>query len=232
MLTQTPFRILAGMLGISLAVHGVLLISLHPAEPVVPEVALSIRLGPSSSTGVSAPAIVSTASVSPVHAPAMRPVAPAVLPLPVLTAKSVAAQAIVSTVSPAVPHPAANAAPAATTVGTSPSTAPGTLAASPGISGTAAESVTPARFLGDAQNPPYPERSRQMGEHGKVVVRVRVSADGQVGEVTVVQSSGYPALDQSAADFVRRGPFYPAHRASAAIDSRVRLSVTFNLDPP
>jgi protein TonB len=220
------------MLGISLAVHGVLLISLHPAEPVVPEVALSIRLGPSPSTGVSAPAIVSTASASPVHATAIQPVAPAVLPLPVVTSKSVATPAVVSPATPAAPHPVANAAPATTAAGAPSSPTPGTLTANPATSGTAAESVAPARFLGDAQNPPYPERSRQMGEHGKVVVRVRVGADGQVSDVTVVQSSGYPALDQSAADFVRRGPFYPAHRASAAIDSRVRLSVTFNLDPP
>ena len=48
-----------------------------------------------------------------------------------------------------------------------------------------------AEYLRNPQ-PEYPERSRENGEEGTVMLRVGVSAAGRASEVTVAASSGYP----------------------------------------
>jgi TonB family protein len=49
----------------------------------------------------------------------------------------------------------------------------------------------------------YPALSIQNGEQGEVALRLRILADGTVGRVEVVDSSGYPRLDQSAMSMVK-----------------------------
>ncbi|MBB3180304.1 energy transducer TonB [Variovorax sp. Sphag1AA] len=56
---------------------------------------------------------------------------------------------------------------------------------------------------------PYPAESREKGEQGTVLLRVRTTPDGRPAAVEVKQSSGYPRLDRSAVDTVSKWQFKP-----------------------
>lgn len=56
---------------------------------------------------------------------------------------------------------------------------------------------------------PYPAESREKGEQGTVLLRVRTTPDGRPAAVEVKQSSGYPRLDRAAADTVWKWQFKP-----------------------
>jgi len=61
-------------------------------------------------------------------------------------------------------------------------------------------------------NPPnaiYPARSRRAGEQGRVVVRVLIDTTGRPAQVSLSQSSGHPALDESALSAVRASLLRP-----------------------
>jgi protein TonB len=70
---------------------------------------------------------------------------------------------------------------------------------------------TDADYL-DNPPPPYPPMSRRLGEQGKVVVRVLISAEGTARDAVVRQSSGYPRLDQAALETVRKWRYVPGKR--------------------
>jgi len=57
--------------------------------------------------------------------------------------------------------------------------------------------------------PVYPLASRRKGEEGEVRLLVGVGKNGRAASVEVVQTSGYPALDDSAVYAVRRWLFAP-----------------------
>ena len=80
-------------------------------------------------------------------------------------------------------------------------------------------------------NPPpaYPASSRQQGEEGRVLLNVMINSDGKPEVVQIKRSSGYPALDQSAADTVRRWRFTPAKRDDRPVDAWVTVPIVFRL---
>ena len=61
----------------------------------------------------------------------------------------------------------------------------------------------------DRPNPIYPARSRRAGEKGTVTIRVLIDTSGRPAQVNVQTSSGFPALDESAASAVRAARFRP-----------------------
>lgn len=61
-------------------------------------------------------------------------------------------------------------------------------------------------------SPGYPPLSRRMGEEGKVVLRVLISADGKPEKIEIHKSSGYERLDRHAQDTVQRWRFVPGKR--------------------
>ena len=69
-----------------------------------------------------------------------------------------------------------------------------------------------------------------MGEEGKVLLKVRVSAQGTALDVAISKSSGFPRLDAAAQDAVARWRFVPARRGDEAVDSSVVVPITFALD--
>ena len=92
---------------------------------------------------------------------------------------------------------------------------------------------TPARFDASYLNnpaPPYPPASRRLGEEGKVILRVRVSPEGNAEEAEVKISSGSPRLDDSARRTVRRWQFIPARRGGTAVESWVLVPILFKLE--
>lgn len=93
--------------------------------------------------------------------------------------------------------------------------------------------VVPPRFNADyLQNPapPYPSLSRRMGEQGKVILRVLVSADGNPDKVELRKSSGWTRLDQSALETVKRWKFIPARQGDHAIPAWVLVPISFTLE--
>ncbi len=78
--------------------------------------------------------------------------------------------------------------------------------------------------------PSYPRLSRKIGEEGRVLLKVLVSAEGAANTVNVEKSSGYTRLDQAAIDAVKRWKFIPARKGSQALSAYVLVPIQFSLD--
>lgn len=81
----------------------------------------------------------------------------------------------------------------------------------------------------DNPKPAYPAISRRLAEQGRVVLRVRVEADGRAADVQLHASSGSPRLDQSALDTVRRWKFVPARLGQTPTAAWVLVPIAFTL---
>ena len=88
-----------------------------------------------------------------------------------------------------------------------------------------------ARPIGGYQvKPRYPESARRRGIEGTVLLKMRITAQGRVEDVQVVRSAGYPDLDESAIEAVRRWRFEPARRNGEPVaEEAVLLPVVFQL---
>lgn len=89
-----------------------------------------------------------------------------------------------------------------------------------------------ARFDADyLQNPKptYPHASRRLGEEGKVLLRVFVSADGSPEKIELRSSSGFHRLDHAAQEAVSRWRFVPAKRGDQAVTAWVVVPIVFSL---
>lgn len=90
-----------------------------------------------------------------------------------------------------------------------------------------------ARFDADYLHNPkpvYPALARRQGEEGKVLLKVRVSAQGTALDVAVSKSSGYGRLDNAALEAVAQWRFVPAKRGDETVDSSVIVPITFALE--
>jgi protein TonB len=93
--------------------------------------------------------------------------------------------------------------------------------------------VTPPIFTADyLENPPpqYPSMSRRLGEQGRVILRVLVSAGGNADEIQVRESSGHARLDNAARDTVRGWRFVPAKRGETPVPAWVLIPISFRLE--
>lgn len=77
--------------------------------------------------------------------------------------------------------------------------------------------------------PTYPIASRRMGEEGSVTLSVHVLADGTVAAVQLKKSSGYPRLDASAMQAVKKWRYIPARQGNTPIPYWYTQTVTFSL---
>jgi TonB family protein len=146
----------------------------------------------------------------------------------------------------APPKPAAPAAPRAAPPAraAAPVTGPATNAPPPPLFGQGTQplvvpgaarvigAVSPPGLLPGVRNPEpeYPLASRQRGEAGEVGVVIQVGESGQAVGVQVSQSSGYPALDESARRAVMRWRFKPAMRDGVPVPGTIRTRVHFRLN--
>ncbi len=79
--------------------------------------------------------------------------------------------------------------------------------------------------------PPYPRNSRRLGEEGEVLLEVLILEDGTVGEIRVLKSSGYPRLDASALNAVKRWRYEPARLGGKPIAYRHVQPIQFVFKP-
>jgi protein TonB len=89
-----------------------------------------------------------------------------------------------------------------------------------------------ARFDADyLQNPKpaYPHISKRLGEEGKVLLRVFVTANGLAEKIELRASSGFHRLDQAAQEAVSRWRFVPAKRGEQAVAAWVVVPIIFSL---
>lgn len=92
--------------------------------------------------------------------------------------------------------------------------------------------MTPARHDVDyLKNPPpqYPSMSRRLSEEGRVLLRVQVSATGDVLAVEMKKSSGFARLDEAARKAVAKWRFTPAKQGNTALVSWVEVPIQFSL---
>ncbi len=80
-------------------------------------------------------------------------------------------------------------------------------------------------------NPPpaYPKAAQRQGLQGRVVLRVQVLANGQVGALEVKLSSGKPLLDDAALAAVKAWVFTPSKRGTTPIDGWTQVPIEFRL---
>lgn len=110
-----------------------------------------------------------------------------------------------------------------------------TAAATASAPGPSTAAISPPRFQADyLQNPApaYPPLSARRGEQGKVLLRVKVSPQGQALQVELAQSSGFSRLDAAAQEAVRRWRFIPARQGEQAVEAWVIVPVNFQLASP
>lgn len=162
---------------------------------------------------------VPTEPVKAAAAPMQPAAAPVPAPAPVTPAPAVAATPAAATAAPPSPPLAAAPAPAPAPV-PAPAVAP------------AASAVVPASFDAaylDNPRPLYPAASRQEGEEGTVLLRVRVLPNGLPEQVELARSSGFDRLDKAARSTVARWRFTPARQGDQAIAAWVQVPISFAL---
>lgn len=92
--------------------------------------------------------------------------------------------------------------------------------------------VIPPRFDADYLDNPapvYPPLSRRLGEQGRVLLGVLVSAEGGAMQVEVRESSGHARLDKAARDTVARWRFVPARQGDKGVSAWVQVPISFSL---
>ena len=78
--------------------------------------------------------------------------------------------------------------------------------------------------------PEYPRYSRINGEEGMVVLSLKVFANGRLGKIKVVSSSGYRRLDSAAVKALEKATFIPARVAGKIVASTKRIAFRFKLE--
>jgi protein TonB len=78
--------------------------------------------------------------------------------------------------------------------------------------------------------PEFPASLKAQGIEGDVVVRVDIAANGQVTNVTIVRSSGYPAFDDAAKRAAISEHFAPAVRDGVAVPFTLSYSYRFRIE--
>lgn len=235
-----PFRFAAprlapGVLAAVVLAHLAVAVAvwLWPAAPVArraPEtIIVQLIEAPAANASVARPLPPAPAPSKP-RPPAVRPSplrAPAPAPEPPRTAPAPRPAEAIRT-----EPPRAEAAPAPTPAAPAVPTAPTAPASEPPRAAVAPTPLTQPRFNADYLDnpkPPYPSLSRRMGEEGEVRLRVQVDAAGNAQQVELQTSSGFPRLDQSALDTVRRWRFVPARQGDQPVPASVIVPIQFSL---
>lgn len=76
----------------------------------------------------------------------------------------------------------------------------------------------------------YPAAARIERAEGKVVVKAVINEDGSVGEIEVVQSSGFPSLDKAAMETIKQAaPFHLPHPLGRP-RLTIKIPISYRLD--
>ena len=92
----------------------------------------------------------------------------------------------------------------------------------------AAPAPTPVAAI-STPPPAYPAEVACTGGEGTSVLKVSIGAAGIPDNITVLTSSGFPALDQAAQTAVEGWRFRPATRNGQPVPASIQVPVTFRL---
>jgi protein TonB len=134
------------------------------------------------------------------------------------------------------PHPVRHPAPASPAVATPPAPEPPAADATEGRQQASQAPrqdqptlVTNIEYDGQRPVPVYPRLSRLHNETGRVVVLVRIGAQGKVEDARIDKSSGYARLDDAALEAARRARFKPFTRNGVAMPALAKLPYDFQM---
>ncbi|HEY4415809.1 MAG TPA: TonB family protein [Verrucomicrobiae bacterium] len=83
------------------------------------------------------------------------------------------------------------------------------------------DSVGSTGMGGDRPQPPYPKIALEEGEQGAVTLTLVADAAGNVISADVKETSGFPLLDRSAADFIKRRWRLPANAGNQVFETKI-----------
>lgn len=83
---------------------------------------------------------------------------------------------------------------------------------------------------GSNPKPKYPAAAQRRHLEGKVLLTVRVSAEGDSEQVSVAKSSGHEILDDVAVETVKKWKFVPGRKGNKAIATTVTVPINFKLN--
>lgn len=85
----------------------------------------------------------------------------------------------------------------------------------------------------DPQNPPpvYPYEAQRQQRQGRVILAVRIDAQGVVESISVSTSSGHIDLDRAAIEAVQQWKFSPSKRQGQNVTADVHVPVRFTIRP-
>ncbi len=78
---------------------------------------------------------------------------------------------------------------------------------------------------GERPEPPYPKIALEQGQQGSVMLRMTVDDEGLVQTVEVAQSSGFPVLDHSALEFVKRHWTVPPGKGTRIYEATINYKL-------
>ncbi len=104
----------------------------------------------------------------------------------------------------------------------------GTAITSPGPVTTVAPPMVESVEYVRAAPPVYPKESQRRREHGTVVLRVLVDAQGRPAQIQVERSSGYDRLDSAAREAVAKFLFRPYEVNGVAQPAQVLIPIGFD----
>lgn len=79
------------------------------------------------------------------------------------------------------------------------------------------------------QPPEYPDNFRRRGIEGRVQIKALIDKKGDVIEIVVDTSSGYPGFDRNAIEAISKWKFHPAYYNNEARDCWVLIPIIFQL---
>lgn len=79
-------------------------------------------------------------------------------------------------------------------------------------------------------SPEYPWKARRNNWEGTVRLRAEVLANGKIGEVLIINSSGYEILDRAARDAIKTWRFKPALKNGSPVICYEEIPVRFRLE--
>lgn len=90
---------------------------------------------------------------------------------------------------------------------------------------------TQASSIGSTHSrPPYPPNARRLSQQGRVILKLTISPQGSVVRADIVQSSGFPELDQTAQSWVvAHWRYSPAILHGVPVASTAMAAVKFDL---
>jgi periplasmic protein TonB len=75
--------------------------------------------------------------------------------------------------------------------------------------------------------PEYPRTALRLHEQGHVTLGLYINELGTLDKVEVVKSSGYPALDDAAAEAMKQSTFHPAYQGAIPVSSHAEITINF-----